>query len=98
MIKKMTLLGFKEYSDALVSDEPSHKSAKLLSIFGDIEKMSSQSPFNLLTLYSFWVNRFYKELDTYLEAMFVIRDFDLIQSMVDGNFKSPSKEDLKKNL
>lgn len=60
--------------------------------------MSSQSPFNLLTLYSFWVNRFYKELDTYLEAMFVIRDFDLTQSMIDETFKSPAKEELKKNL
>ena len=96
--KKMNFLGFKEYADALVSDNPSNKAEKLLSIFADTEKMQNQSPFNLLTLYSFWINRFYKELDTYLGAMFVIRDFGLTQSMVDGTFKSPSKEDLDKEL
>ena len=96
--KKMSFLKFKEYADALVSDDPNNKTAKLLSIFADTEQMQKQSPFNLLTLYSFWVNRFYKELDTYLEAMFVIRDFDLTQSMVDGTFKSPSKDDLSKEL
>ncbi len=96
--KKMNFLGFKEYADALVSDSPDNKTEKLLSIFRDSAQMQEQSPFNLLTLYSFWVNRFYKELDTYLEAMFVIRDFDLTQSMIDGTFKSPSKDDLKKEL
>lgn len=96
--KKMNFLDFKEYADALVSDNPSNRTEKLVSIFADTEKMQEQSPFNLLTLYSFWVNRYYKELDTYLGAMFVIRDFDLTQSMVDGTFKSPSKEDLNKEL
>lgn len=96
--KKMDFLGFKEYAKALVSDNPTNKTEKILSIFADTEQMQTQSPFNLLTLYSFWVNRFYKELDTYLEAMFVIRDFDLIQSMIDGNFRAPSKVDLSKEV
>ncbi|MGN1329858.1 MAG: hypothetical protein ACI4VN_00770 [Clostridia bacterium] len=96
--KKMTYLGIPKYAEALVSDNPDHKAEKLIDIFSDPNLVESQTPYNLLTLYSFWVNRYYKELDTYLEAMFVIRDLDLIQPMIDGNFKSPSKDDLKKEL
>lgn len=96
--KKMEYLGVPEYAEALVSDNPDHKSEKLMDIFSDPHLVESQTTYNLLTLYSFWVNRYYKELDTYLETMFVIRDLDLTQSMIDGNFKPPSKGDLKKEL
>ena len=51
-----------------------------------------------MTLYSFWINRYYKELDTYLEAMFIIRDLDFIPAMLDENFKAPSNSMLRKCL
>ncbi len=96
--KKMDYLHFPEYARTLLSDDPNNKTEKLFSIFLDKKIINSQSPFNLLTLYSFWINRYYKELDTYLESMFVIRDLDLVQSMIDGTFSSPSLGELHNEI
>lgn len=96
--KKMKFLGIPEVSQALESDNSKHKSEKILQIFSDKDNFKDYSPADLLTLYSFWINRYYKELDTYLEAMFVIRDKDCIQDMLNESFVPPSNATLRKYL
>ncbi len=96
--KKMDFLKTPELSEALESANPDHKSEKILEIFSDKKNFDNYSPADLLTLYSFWINRYYKELDTYLEAMFIIRDLDFIPAMLDENFKAPSNSMLRKCL
>lgn len=96
--KKMNFLRIPEVSKALESDNSEHKSEKILQIFSDKDNFKDYSPADLLTLYSFWINRYYKELDTYLEAMFVIRDRDCVQNMLDGEFVPPSNATLRKYL
>ena len=94
--KKLSFLRFPEYAQCITTDN--NNSAQLLNLLNKENLQKNYSPSDLLTLYSFWVNRYYKELDTYLEAMFVVHDFDLIPTMLDDTFKSLPKEQLKKSL
>ena len=48
--------------------------------------LKAQSIDKLLALNSFWSNRFIKEMDTYFESMYCIRQLDLLPQMLDGSF------------
>lgn len=93
--KKLSFLYFREYADCISDD--TNNPGKLLQLLSK-ENLQRYSPFDLLSLYSSWVNRYYKELETYSEAMFVVHDFNLIPSMIDGSFKALPKDLLKKSL
>ena len=100
--KKLTSLGFPEFSSCLVSNDKNstgkYDSSKLLSLLSKQNLKDNYSPEDLLTLFSFWTNRFNKELDSYLQAAFVIKDFDLYDDYVSGNFKSPNLDVLQRSL
>ena len=47
----------------------------------------------LLTINTFWVNRFVKELDTYSEGLYICNQLDLLPKIFDGTFKLEDLED-----
>ena len=100
--KKLTSLGFPEFSSCLISNNSNptgkYDSSKLLFLLSKDNLKENYSPEDLLTLFSFWTNRFNKELDSYLQAAFVIKDFDLYDSFITGNFRSPSIDVLQRSL
>ncbi len=100
--KKLASLGFQEFSECLMppANERNgrYDSRKLLSLLSKERLETNYSPEDLLTLFSFWTNRYSKELDSYLQAAFVIKDFDLYDSYASGNFKSPPVDVLQRSL
>lgn len=100
--KKLASLGFQEFSECLLPPlnerNGRYDSRKLLALLSKERLETSYSPEDLLTLFSFWINRFSKELDSYLQAAFVIRDFNLYEDYASGNFKAPPLDVLERSL
>lgn len=53
---------------------------------------------SLLALNTFWANRYSKELNMYLEAMFAVHEFGLIDKILSGKETSVSEEEIKEML
>ena len=100
--KKLASLGFSEFASCLIpsgtNTSGKYDSSKLLELLSKEKLKANHSPEDLLTLFSFWTNRFNKELDSYLQAAFVIKDFDLYDSFLSGSFKTPSLDVLQRSL
>ena len=100
--KKLASLGFQEFSDCMLPPPEQrngrYDSRKLLALLSKERLETNYTPEDLLTLFSFWTNRLSKELDSYLQASFVIRDFDLYSSFLSGSFKAPPIDVLQRSL
>ena len=100
--KKLTSLGFPDFASCLIPTGENatgrYDSSILLKILSKENLMTYHTPEDLLTLFSFWTNRFNKELDSYLQAMFVIQDFNLYSDLLSGSFKSPPVDVLQRSL